>query len=140
MKECKELFTGFTNLMKHYEVCPSFVTEHMAGFNKSKNYNMNREAKVNLYRSKKVADDEAMAKTVKYAQGSLKAIEFFKSVFVTHCYDALNEFSMLDREIEMLEYKKKLQVDPDFREKHDEKMSEPQPKPFYYKMMPVSSL
>lgn len=132
------MFIGFVNLMKHYDLCPRFVYEEINKLRKDKKYRMDRDAKVNLYKSKKGAEEEAKDKTIRYAQGNLKAIEFYKAILINNVYDALNEYSMLDMEIEMLEYRNKIQNDPEFKEKHETEMSKPKPKPFYYKMMPVS--
>jgi hypothetical protein len=115
------------------------VSQEIEKYVKDKKYIMQREEKVNLYKLQKVAQGDAEDKTHKYAQGSCKTLDFYRSVFCYQTFDALNEISLIEREIEMLEFKAKLQGDQEFKAVYDQELQKPIPKPFYYRMMPVSN-
>lgn len=98
---------------------------------------MDREEKVKLYRLQKVAQSEAEDKTHKFGQGNCGHLEFYQAILTFQCYDALNEIGMIEREIEMLDFRSKLKGDVEFKAAYDQELTKPVPKPFYYKMMPV---
>ena len=109
----------------------------MNSYQKDKNFKASRDQKMRLYKLQKLKKEEAGAKTLKYGQGSLKAHEFHRAIFAYNCCQALNEYSMLDMEIEMLQFRNKLNTDPEFKEAYDKEMAKPVEKPFYYRMLPV---
>lgn len=80
---------------------------------------MQREEKVKLYQLEKIAKAEAEDKTHKFGQGSCKAVEFYRAILGLQSFDALNELSLIEREIEMLEFRAKLQQDSEFRQQYD---------------------
>ena len=93
---------------------------------------MQREEKVNLEKSRKIAEDLAKNNTIKVARGDIKMLEFHTSISQYNAYESVRELSFMDREMEMLEFRKKMETDQEVKESYDKERSKPLPKPQYW--------
>jgi immunoglobulin-binding protein 1 len=101
---------------------------------KDPKYRSEREEKIKVYKASRVAEDEMTALHAKMMQGSKNYREYTKALLSFKCYQAVSDLEILPQEMEMLEFKKKLGQDSEFRRQYEAEQKKPAPKPFFQKI------
>ena len=143
LKTSKVYYDVFLSLMKHYKFLEKLVRiffnkqiyDELEKAKKDPKYRPGREERVNLYNIEKAAKVELDEKSNKYKQGLLKNYhEFLSSYLKYQCSKAFNDFMMIPMELEMLEYRHKLETDPEAKEEYERQRNKPIPKPEFFKI------
>lgn len=100
---------------------------------------MGRDEKIRMDREKKVAEEEAKYATTQFARGEINEHAFHSKMFKLYSYNALRELSFVDREIQILEFRKKLEEDQEVKEQYEREISKPLGKPKAWRI-PVTIL
>ncbi len=121
IKESEKYFKIFLNLLMHYANCPKLVEDILEEYNDNEKYQIKREKKIELYKLEKTLKTEVQtAKKKSYKEyctvnSKLKAVE------------AMNKILFFPQEIQLLEYREKLNKDPELKKKYEKEKSNYKP-------------
>jgi immunoglobulin-binding protein 1 len=114
IKESEKYFNIYISLLVHYENCPELVKKIFSKMKEESNFNISREDKITLYKLEKILKEEINKEKNKDFRKFCKINSQIKAV------DSMNKLLLIPQEIQILEFKRKLDNDPELKKKYDE--------------------
>jgi len=96
----------------------------------SPKYQTTRDEKIQLYKETQEITAELEKDQEQYLQEGAGANpqKYMRSLCISLCYKSIDQLKFLPQEKMMLEYRQKLETDPETKQKYDEEMAKPLPK------------
>jgi immunoglobulin-binding protein 1 len=129
----KKLYLSFMGLLDFYGILPVQIKVVMEKLAKE-GYRAEREEKIARYKAGKTAEQEAINVELKFRQGSAKKRDYLKAIMYLKAFQAVTDLEMIPQELEMLQFRKKLETDNEFKQRYDAEMAKPRPKPYFHKI------
>ena len=125
IKKSEQYYIIFINLLKHYKIIPDKVQKVFDEYTKDKNYKIERMDKIGLYKKEKELKDEVG----KFKQNERDVMRINTQI---NSIKTMNSLLFIPQELQILDFKDKLETDDDFRQTYEkEKAKKPEKLKFF---------
>ena len=114
VKESQKYFNIYISLLLHYEICPPLVKKLIYDMKEDGFKSISRDDKIKLYKLEKIFKEEINKEKNREFQKFCKINSQIKAV------EAMNKLLFIPQELQILEYKKKMDNDPELKKKWEE--------------------
>ena len=125
IKKCEQYYIIFINLLRHYKILPDKAEKVFDEYTKDKNYRIDRMDKIGLYKKEKELKEEVE----KFKQNERDIARIKTQI---NSIKAINSLLFIPQELQILDFKDKLETDDDFRQTYEkEKAKKPEKLKFF---------
>lgn len=111
VKESEKYLKIYISLLIHYENCPSLVKKILEDM-KDEKFSISRDNKIKLYKLEKILKEELNKEKNRELRKYQKLNSQIKSI------EAMNKLLFIPQELQILEYKQKLEKDPELKRQY----------------------